>query len=187
MATWRDTEVFADAAPNPTWRDTRVAAEIAGNVVWRDTRIAAEVVSGTTATWRDTRVAAELLTSLVPPVADGGPSQAVGCGELVTMDSSASHAVLGTLASRTWRLISRTTGSPAPQLSSTTATVVTFRAPVWDQAAVYNIGLTVTDSNGLTSVEDVIAVGVAAADLTLPTASGWRPTGLLAASSTGWR
>lgn len=89
------------------------------------------------------------------PTANAGSDQQVATSTNVQLSGSGTDGD-GTITGYTWRLVS-TTG-PSVTLSSTTAQNPTFTSPNVSCTLVF--GLVVTDSDGLSSAEDTVAVQV---------------------------
>ena len=90
----------------------------------------------------------------IAPVADAGPDQNVVTGVLVTLDGGGSHDANGDPITYSWRVISRPVGSTAT-LQNPNDILSNFTP---DVAGNYIFGLTVTDNNAASSVEDNVAV-----------------------------
>lgn len=83
------------------------------------------------------------------PVADAGPHQQVGEGDIVTLDAAASTDPNGTFLSYVWE---QQPGGPPVTLSSATAAKPTFTAPeVGPNPGTLTFKLTVTDSDSFES------------------------------------
>lgn len=95
------------------------------------------------------------------PLADAGADQQVAAGAQVTLDGSGSSTPSGTVTGYTWSQLS----GPSVALSSTSAPSPSFTAPSSSQAYTLTFGLVVSDSRGLSSAQDTVAVAVAAQQL----------------------
>jgi len=186
---YRATRDAIEAPQFGRYRATRDAIEVASSSKsggYRATRDAIEIPARGGG-YRATRDAIEVASASVLPTADPGPSLVTSAGSLITLDSSASSTVNGTITSRTWRQISK--GDPADPdavLSSTTAVAPTFRCPILNHPSTYTFGLVVTNSFGVASLEVSVAVGVESADVYVSTLAGWKPCAVITAGEPAW-
>jgi len=106
------------------------------------------------------------------PTANAGPDQAgVEPGAVVTLDGSGSSASSGTtLSAFGWALV----GGPAVTLSGTGATR-TFTAPGSVDGVALTFRLTVTDSGGATSTDDVTVLVLNSTRFELSAGGQWVP------------
>jgi hypothetical protein len=87
-----------------------------------------------------------------PPMANSGPDQRVGEGDLVTLNGSGSFDQDGGIVSYTWGIEDSDDEAPAISLNGWNSSIATFTAPMVVgsvDANSYLFELTVTDSEGL--------------------------------------
>ena len=91
----------------------------------------------------------------IAPVADAGPDQNVVTGVLVTLDGGGSHDANGDPITYSWRVIPPLPVGSAAILQNPNANISYFTP---DVAGKYIFGLTVTDNNAASSIEDNVTV-----------------------------
>jgi hypothetical protein len=87
-----------------------------------------------------------------PPMANSGPDQRVGEGDLVTLNGSGSFDQDGEIVSYTWGIEDSDDEAPAISLNGRNSSIATFNAPMVVgsvDANSYLFELTVTDRDGL--------------------------------------
>ncbi len=108
----------------------------------------------------------------------------MGAAEDAQLD--AQETTDGTIVSRAWRQVTKTTGAPDLVLSDYTIKNPTFRAPISDTTYIYILGYSVTDELGLVSEEDFVQITVDSADVMIAIGTSWVPSGIRVATTSGW-
>lgn len=119
------------------------------------------------------------------PTAVAGQAVTVPCGAKVTLTGSGSPKGGATIASWSWRVVSKSSNAGAITFSDSAGQSPTFRCPLRRKVATYTFGLTVTDSAGRVSPESTVVVTVEQAEILKSSGTGWAPAARRHARSDG--
>jgi hypothetical protein len=116
------------------------------------------------------------LAAGAPTVTPPSPQDVVS-GALVTLTASGVAISPATIASYTWRLVSKDVGAKTPQFVTTTGPTISLYVPPDVARRTYTVGVVAKDSSNRVSAEGTTVITVEASDYLIPTVAGWSTPG----------
>lgn len=172
-ATPRVTSLFARLTPVANPRVVRLVGQVSGTVGVKVARLRGQTASA--ALVKIPTLGGRVSLAAGAPTVAPPAAQDVVSGALVTLTASGVASAGSTIASYTWRLVSRDVGAKTPQFLATTGATVQMYVPPDAVQRHYTVGVVAKDSSNRVSVEGTSVVTVEAADYLMATTAGWAP------------